>query len=54
MKERIENTIFVSAYNLSPEALQQYVGVLNRTRPKYFYGYASACICLRNIFFRII
>ena len=43
MKERIlKNTIFVSAYNLSPEALQQYVGVLSRTRPKYFYGYASA------------
>jgi phenylacetate-CoA ligase len=43
MKERfLKNTVFVSAYDLSPEALQKYVGVLNRSKPKYFYGYASA------------
>ncbi len=43
MKERIlKNTVFVSAYDLSPEALQKYVGVLNRSKPTYFYGYASA------------
>jgi phenylacetate-CoA ligase len=43
MKERIlKNTVFVSAYDLSPEALQKYVGVLNKSKPKYFYGYASA------------
>lgn len=43
MKERfLKNTVFVSAYDLSPEALQKYVGVLNKFKPKYFYGYASA------------
>lgn len=43
MKERLlKNTVFVSAYDLSPEALQEYVGVLKKSKPKYFYGYASA------------
>ncbi|NLG89504.1 MAG: phenylacetate--CoA ligase family protein [Clostridiaceae bacterium] len=50
MKERfLKNIIFVSAYSLNPKSVHKYAGMINTSKPKYFYGYASALHLLAQL-----
>lgn len=43
LKERFfKNRILISAYNLNPSSLKEYIKKLNSFKPMYIYGYASA------------
>ncbi len=43
LKERfLKNRILISAYDLNPDSLSQYIKKLTKFQPVYFYGYASA------------
>ncbi len=50
MKERfLKNILFVSAYNLNPQSINQYMKTIHAMKPKYFYGYASALYLLARL-----
>ncbi len=38
----LKNRIVISAYTLSPSQIDEYLQVINRFKPEYIYGYASA------------
>lgn len=38
----LKNRITISAYQLNPGRLQEYVNTINKYRPEYLYGYATA------------
>lgn len=45
----LKNRIVISAQNLSGQTLPKYVGIIDRYRPEYIYGYASALYALAGL-----
>ena len=45
----LKNRIIIQAYHLQPDRIQEYIDQINRYRPEYLYGYASALEAFANM-----
>jgi len=45
----LKNRITISAYQLSPDRLSEYVNTINRYHPEYIYGYATAIYAFASL-----